>query len=82
MSGSPTPPVLPGGDQNKGPVVETVTWVFTSLALITVFLRLLTRLRITRNPGWDDFWIVLAMVGSAMNTPPPPQRYVPIRQAY
>ena len=61
-----TPPVPAGGDQNKGITVEIVTWVFTSLALITVFLRLFTRLRLTRTPGWDDFWIVLGMVSSAM----------------
>ena len=62
MSYSPPLPVPPGGDQNQGPTVETVTWLFTSIALITVFLRLFTRFRLTRNPGWDDFWIALAMV--------------------
>ena len=67
MSESSTLPAPPGGDQNRGPTVEIVTWIFTSIALITVFLRLLTRLRITRNPGWDDFWIGLAMVGVAIN---------------
>ena len=66
MSQAPTLPIPVGGDQNQGPVVEIVTWVFTSLALITVFLRLLTRLRLTRNPGWDDFWIVLGMVSTAI----------------
>jgi len=60
QSVSASPP--PDGDQNQGPLVEAVTWVFTALALITVFLRLLVRLRLTHNPGWDDFWIVLAMV--------------------
>ena len=68
MSESPTSPAPPGGDQNRGPTVEIVTWVFTSVALITVFLRLLTRLRITRNPGWDDFWIGLAMVAIDVTT--------------
>ncbi|MCJ1389800.1 hypothetical protein MMC18_002657 [Xylographa bjoerkii] len=61
MSQAPAGPP-PGGDQNQGPTVEIVCWLFTALALITVFLRLLVRLRITHNPGWDDFWIVLAML--------------------
>lgn len=69
MSHSPALPVPPGGDQNQGHTVEMVTWVFTSIALVTVFLRLLTRLRLTRNPGWDDFWVTLAMVGIASALP-------------
>ena len=67
MSYSPPLPVPSGGDQNQGPTVEIVTWLFTSIALITVLLRLFTRFRLTRNPGWDDFWIVLAMVYVAIN---------------
>ncbi len=62
MSQPPALKVPTDGDRNQGPTVEVVTWVFTSIALITVLLRLFTRLRLTRNPGWDDFWIVIAMV--------------------
>ncbi|KAF7510037.1 hypothetical protein GJ744_007141 [Endocarpon pusillum] len=51
-----------GGDHNKGTAIEVASWVFTSIALITVILRLYGRLRLTHNPGWDDFWIVLSMI--------------------
>lgn len=51
----------PGGDENKGPIVKIVTWVFTITVLLTVLLRLFARFRLTRTPGWDDFWIVIAM---------------------
>lgn len=62
MSATPNLPPPPGGDRNRGTTVEIVTWVFTSIALFTVSLRLLTRFRLTYNPAWDDFWIVLGML--------------------
>ena len=39
-----------GGDHNKGTAIEVVSWVFTSIAFITVTLRLYGRLGLTRNP--------------------------------
>ncbi|KAF2768950.1 hypothetical protein EJ03DRAFT_252163, partial [Teratosphaeria nubilosa] len=39
-----------------------MTIAFTSLALTTVILRLLTRLRIVKNPGLDDILITIAMI--------------------
>ena len=60
----PQPPtgVPAGGDQNKGPSIEAVIWIFTSIALLTAVFRIFGRLRLTRNIGWDDFWIVIAML--------------------
>ncbi|KAH9828059.1 integral membrane protein [Teratosphaeria destructans] len=43
-------------------VVLGMTIAFTSLALTTVILRLLTRLRIVKNPGLDDILITIAMI--------------------
>lgn len=36
--------------------------VFLCLATITVALRLYTRLRLVRKPGWDDLLIVVSLV--------------------
>ncbi|KAL6721939.1 hypothetical protein ACLMJK_001044 [Lecanora helva] len=60
----PQPPnVIPvGGDHDKGPSIEAVIWIFTSIALLTAVSRVFSRLKLTRNPGWDDFWIVIAMI--------------------
>lgn len=55
--------VMPvGGDQDRGPSIEVTIWVFTSIALVTVSLRIFGRVSLTSNIGWDDFWIVVAMV--------------------
>ena len=54
---------FPGGDQNRGPVVIAVLSLFFGLSTIIVFLRMTTRLYITRNFGWDDATMVLTQVG-------------------
>ncbi|CAK4007352.1 hypothetical protein DOTSEDRAFT_152576 [Lecanosticta acicola] len=38
-----------------------VCWSFTSIALISVGLRLYTRIAIIRQPGWDDLAVTIAM---------------------
>lgn len=61
----PPPPVSvapPGSDKNKGPSIEISIWIFTSLALITLIFRIFGRVSLTRNLGWDDFWIVVATI--------------------
>lgn len=57
-------PQLPpaGGDQNLGPTINAVNWLFTSLAALAVGARLYGRAKLTHNIGWDDFWIVIAIV--------------------
>lgn len=51
-----------GGDQNQGPRILIVEWVLTAVALIVVGARIFGRIRITRNLGLDDLWIIIAMV--------------------
>ena len=51
-----------GGDHNKGPSIEIIIWVFTSIAIVTFISRVYGRIALTKNPGWDDFWMVIAML--------------------
>ena len=65
LLGMPPQPMTsppPGGDRNEGPGIETTIWIFTSIALLTVISRIFGRVKLTRNLGWDDFWIVIAML--------------------
>jgi hypothetical protein len=56
MSAPATGPPPAGGDHNKGTAVEVVTWIFTSIAFITLTLRIYGRMRLTRNPvRMDDY---------------------------
>lgn len=57
MSTSVGPPK--GGDHEKAPMLRCVLGSHVAVATIVVALRLFTRLRLTRSPGWDD-WIMLA----------------------
>ena len=52
----------PGADRNLGPAVNAVDGTLFTLSTVIVALRLFTRLRITRNFGWDDATITLAQV--------------------
>jgi hypothetical protein len=62
MDGVDMPPL--GGDQNRGPVVIAVLSLFFGLSTIIVFLRVVTRICITRNFGWDDATMALTQVRS------------------
>lgn len=62
MDGVDIPP--PGGDQNRGPVVIAVLSLFFGLSTIIVSLRVVTRIWITRNFGWDDATMALTQVRS------------------
>lgn len=42
--------------------VLIVAWVMTGAALLTVVIKLFTRLRVVKYIGWDDFFIVFSMV--------------------
>ena len=42
--------------------VLIVAWVTTGASLVTVAIKIFTRLRIVRVIGWDDFFIVFSMV--------------------
>ena len=52
---------VPAGSTNLGPTVLGLDAVFFSLSTVIVFLRLLTRIWITHDFGWDDTTIVLAL---------------------
>ncbi|KAI4229624.1 MAG: hypothetical protein L6R36_000671 [Xanthoria steineri] len=66
---TPGPPK--GGDQSKAPMLRGVLSSELAVATIIVTLRFFTRLKLTRNPGWDD-WIMLgtftcAVIGTTMD---------------
>jgi hypothetical protein len=42
--------------------VLIVAWVTSGASLVTVAIKIFTRLRIVRVIGWDDFFIVFSMV--------------------
>ncbi|KAI9751445.1 MAG: hypothetical protein M4579_006055 [Chaenotheca gracillima] len=62
---APTPEFLA---QNRGPTLITVGWIFTSLSILVVALRLFTRFRLTRNAGWDDHFITFGLFLSVAST--------------
>ncbi|PLB40402.1 uncharacterized protein BDW47DRAFT_123424 [Aspergillus candidus] len=49
-------------EETLGPMVLAVMWLFTGLASICVFTRLYIRLHVLRNPGPDDWIIMLSIV--------------------
>ena len=63
LSGAP-PPL--GGDQNRGPTVNAVTWSLTAVATFFVVVRMYGRYFITRNPGRDDLFAMLGLVSIPM----------------
>lgn len=50
-----------GGD-NRGPLLNVIDWVFNSVALVTVILRLVSHVIIARSKNIDDGFITLAML--------------------
>lgn len=44
--------------------ITAVSWVFGSLALVVVGMRLYTRLVALRRAGWDDFFIALSLLSA------------------
>ena len=50
------------GDRNLGPMLIGANWAIFGPATILVCLRLITRLYITHNFGWDDAVIAITQV--------------------
>ncbi|OCL11955.1 hypothetical protein AOQ84DRAFT_313007 [Glonium stellatum] len=48
-------------NEDQGPTILAITLTVTSLALVTLIIRLFVRIRMIRNVGWDDYMMVLAM---------------------
>lgn len=52
----------PDGDRSQGWALLAVCWAFVAAALATTILRVWVRTRLTRNLGWDDYYMIIAMV--------------------
>ena len=52
----------PDGDRDQGWALLAVCWAFVATAFATTILRVWVRLRLTRNLGWDDYYMMIAMV--------------------
>lgn len=57
-----TPP--PDGDQNRATELIVICWIEFIIALAFVAARFYSRIRITRNVWWDDWWILITLVSS------------------
>ena len=55
-----------GGDQNRATELNAFAWTWFSLSTTFVAARLYSRLKLTRNFWFDDFFIVLSWVGSQL----------------
>ena len=55
------------GDRSQGWALLAVCWAFVTAALATTILRVWVRTRLTRNLGWDDYYMIIAMVGKTVN---------------
>ncbi len=51
------------GDENRQGAMLGTTITVTSLTTLVVILRMVTRIRLVRNVGWDDYTIVAACLG-------------------
>ena len=58
----------PDGNQNRAAWLNSVAWAEVSVSTIFVASRLYSRIRITRNPGWDDWFIVITWGMSEVET--------------
>lgn len=52
----------PGGDQNRATELNAFAWTWFGASTIFVAARLYSRLRLTRNFWYDDFFILLNWV--------------------
>ena len=58
----PPPQLPPGADANIGHRVLTLIWVEFGITVPFVVTRLITRARVVRSLGWDDWTMLFAMV--------------------
>lgn len=52
----------PDGDVNKAGLLNTVTWVQAGLAALILTARVITRTKVIQTFGWDDSYMIFAMV--------------------
>ena len=55
-------------NENRGPGILATTWVVSALSSIVTTLRLMTRIWIVRNVGFDDYTIVCATFGIVISS--------------
>ncbi len=53
-------------DENHGPAILASCATVTVLALTAVVTRMWVRVIMIRSVGWDDYFIIAAMVGPAL----------------
>ncbi|KAF5679829.1 hypothetical protein FHETE_720 [Fusarium heterosporum] len=53
-----------GNDSSRQWQLCVTSWTFTGLSALIVTVKLVSRVSVFRNAGWDDMMIFLAMVGS------------------
>ena len=58
------------GDVDQGWTLLAVCWAFVLCAFITTALRVVVRLKLTRNFGSDDMTMIVAMVINRDPIPP------------
>ncbi|KAL8838515.1 MAG: hypothetical protein Q9176_005067 [Flavoplaca citrina] len=51
----------PDGDRSQGWALLSVCWAFVAAALVSTILRVWVRVKLTRNLGWDDHHMIIAM---------------------
>ncbi|KAL8862515.1 MAG: hypothetical protein Q9178_001013 [Gyalolechia marmorata] len=51
-----------GGDENLGPTIISINIVVFIASTLIVIIRIYTRLRLTKNFGWDDAFMVLTQL--------------------
>lgn len=49
--------------EDLGPTLNAVGWTEAAIATILVGIRLFVRTKIVKHLGWDDYLMVLALVG-------------------
>ena len=52
------------GDRNRAGELDAIAWSWCAVSIVVVGAKLYSRIRITRNMWWDDWFIVITMVPS------------------
>lgn len=51
-------------DTNKSPLIQILIWVFLSISVVTVLIRIATKAAYIRKLGVDDIYILVALVSA------------------
>ena len=52
------------GDEDRAPTLNAVSWTLAVLSLGVCSARVFSRLRLTRNIWWDDWFVLITLVRS------------------